>query len=510
MRRTVGIVLVLLACAAAAATAGGQGESKGAAPAGGGGGLFGKPVTLSMMFTSHPSYPYQTDWYIFQAIEKKTGVKIEGEGYGDNYNEKLQLKLASGNLNDMTYVGDMGQVIRYGGEGAFVELLGNIGKLPNFAKWKTGRDNYMTNYQSMDGKLYVFPNEGIGDVDLRAWMYRKDIFDKHSLKPPKDFDEFYTTARKLKELYPSSYPYTFRSNLGHFSLVGAQWGTGWMLYFNNRDDRFAYGPVDNDFRDMVAWFARLYKEKLIPPDFMSLNTNGWQNIVSTDNAFMLADYLLRIDFFQSAIKPNNPAFTLKYMSPPKGTSAGGVPKVFPTVSIWGYSVAAGSKKVEEALKYLDWMFSPEGADLTCWGEENVTYKILNGRRHFTIKGEPAKGILDVCKEYGLHTVGSFLVIDPQAEIGGSGASAEMLEAFDAVGKDTLGKPPAINFASDEQKAIQDILGPINTTVQEELAKFVLGTRPMSEWDAYVKKIESLGISKVLDKYNTAYQKMKKK
>ena len=113
----------------------------------------------------------------------------------------------------MGFAKDMAQVIRDGSEGAFVDLFGNTGKLPNFAKWAAGRGNYRTYFQSMNGKLLVFPGMGAGDVNRCACFYRKHVFDKNSLTPPRDFDEFYTAAKKVKELYPASYPDTCSGNL---------------------------------------------------------------------------------------------------------------------------------------------------------------------------------------------------------------------------------------------------------------------------------------------------------
>ena len=100
-----------------------------------GGLLFDEPVTLSMMFYSHPSYPYQEDWYIVKAIEERTNVKIAAEAVGEGLGEKISLDMASGELPDMTYL-SVGEAQKYGADGAYVNILDHIDKLPNFKKWK--------------------------------------------------------------------------------------------------------------------------------------------------------------------------------------------------------------------------------------------------------------------------------------------------------------------------------------------------------------------------------------
>ncbi len=52
-----------------------------------------------------------------------------------------------------------------------------------------------TNFFTFDGKVYVLPSEG--DT---AWLwYRKDLFEKASLKPPETWEEFYAAAKALND-----------------------------------------------------------------------------------------------------------------------------------------------------------------------------------------------------------------------------------------------------------------------------------------------------------------------
>ena len=43
-------------------------------------------------------------------------------------------------------------------------------------------------------------------------LYRKDIFDKHGIQPPKTWDEFAAAARKLHAADPSVYLTNFPTN----------------------------------------------------------------------------------------------------------------------------------------------------------------------------------------------------------------------------------------------------------------------------------------------------------
>ena len=88
-----------------------------------------EPVTLSWMVSSHPSYPYQENWYAFKKIEELTGVKLKVEPYeGDGFIEKLQIKMASGGLCDVTSGMSSSLSIQYGVEGAFADLSQSMDK----------------------------------------------------------------------------------------------------------------------------------------------------------------------------------------------------------------------------------------------------------------------------------------------------------------------------------------------------------------------------------------------
>ena len=53
---------------------------------------------------------------------------------------------------------------------------------------------------------------------MRAWLYREDVFKMHNLKVPETFDELYDVCKKLKSIYPDSYPLCTRSAADWFDV----------------------------------------------------------------------------------------------------------------------------------------------------------------------------------------------------------------------------------------------------------------------------------------------------
>lgn len=473
-------------------TQGEPGESK----------LFDEPVTLTMMIQSHPSWPYQDDWYIKEAIEERTNVKLEVNAIiSSNFAEKVSLDMASGELPDLTYLVGTASAQRYGVDGAYVNVLDYINEMPNFKKWKEANEIEVMPYLAADGALYQVPNYGIGETNRRCYMYRKDIFDKHGLEVPKDEKELYDVLKKLKELYPDTYPFTFRAQLGQFAMIGPSWGTNWGVYYNTDKNEWVYAAVEDNFKEMVIYFNKLYNEGLIPPDWLSLDTKGWQDIIATEKAFVTLDYISRIDFFNNMVRETNPEFTLAYMPPPKGGENGVNKMAYSAENIAGFAIASNSDKKVEALKFCDWYFTDEARELVSWGEEGKTYKVENGERKYLVGNDVA----EVRKAYGLGTYGFYLLFDFDAHM--VTFSDELKEAIVEDRKYDLPLLPKVSFTQEELDVIQSVGVNIDTHIQENISKFLLGSRPISEWEQYVKEVEDLGMQQILDIYTEAYNRL---
>ncbi|KRG11586.1 hypothetical protein ACA29_16530 [Lederbergia galactosidilytica] len=67
--------------------------------------------------------------------------------------------------------------------------------------------------------------------------------------------------------------------------------------------------------------------------------------------------------------------------------------------------------------------------------------------------------------------------------------------------------PVPAFSEEEQKVIAIQGEAITKHRDEEIAKFIIGKRDLSEWDAYVQEIEDLGVQELIDIYEEAYNRM---
>ncbi|SDC63762.1 putative aldouronate transport system substrate-binding protein [Paenibacillus sp. UNCCL117] len=468
--------------------------------------------TFTFLNYSNPSWPYSKDWPVWKYLEEKTGVTLEVQTPpGGKMEDALSLTMASGTLPDLMFTQTKATADKYGQQGALVNILDHVNDMPNFKKWMEKYPAAAQSAIASDGKMYVLPNQGIGETNRMIWMYREDIFKKHGLQQPATWDELYTTLKKLKELYPDSYPLTFRNGLRYLQNFGASFDVVATLsldvpsvYYDAASKDWKYGPTQDNFKTLITYMNKFYKEKLIPPDFLTVDTKIWQDMMSTNRGFVTLDYIGRIDFYNSALRKDNPDFNLSFMAPPAGWTGGPQKNAFTQVSEEGLMISSKSKNTKDIVKYLDFFFTEEGKTLVSWGKEGETFKTENGKKVFI--GD-YKDVSDLRKKTGLSSDGAYAWFDYDAHI--SLASPELKKAYEQVGKYDNTQQPKPAFTAEEQEILSTVGDALNKNRDENLSKFILGNRSLAEWDGFVEEQKKLGIDKILSVYKQAYDRMLK-
>ena len=95
--------------------------------------------------------------------------------------------------------------------------------------------------------------------------------------------------------------------------------------------------------------------------------------MANSDSFITIDYLSRIDFFNKAMRESNPEFTMAYMVPPAFNEDVGNQFAYSAKVLLGFVVSSQTKHLDEALAYIDWMYSDEGRELLTWGRPGDLY-----------------------------------------------------------------------------------------------------------------------------------------
>ena len=171
--------------------------------------LFAPGTEISIVIGSHESWPYRENWKIWQYFQEATGATFKIQAIPNtDMDTKVNLIMSSPEkLPDLLHVINKHMVDSHALSGAFVSLTANMDeKMPYFKKFldtldPAVREERLAQRKSGDGEVYFAPVFGTETVlNLRTWMYRKDIFEKNGLSVPTDLTELYDVSKKLKEI----------------------------------------------------------------------------------------------------------------------------------------------------------------------------------------------------------------------------------------------------------------------------------------------------------------------
>lgn len=481
---------------------------------------FGKDTTISMVVGSHPSWPYDENWPVWKYFREATGANLAVKAIPNtDLKTKISLMMASPEeLPDLIYIDGKLLADTYAKSGALVAVDDYLSIMPNYTKFwnalpEEEREERLSQRRAADGKTYYPQVYGTDERQgIRAWMYRKDIFEKHGLQVPETMDELYQVCKELKNLYPDSYPLCMREGLRNLSVMGPQWRPYfcWDIFYDFENDTWCYGAAEPEMLEIVEYMKQMVAEGLTPPEFLTINVKTWEELMSTDRGFILPDFAVRVDNFNTPNRTQNPDYTLAAMVPPKAGTANATHFVNKyNVDPKGYMICntGDQNRIENAVRLIDWMYSDEAAELLSWGKEGETYEVgEDGEKHYI---RPSEG--DIEGQYGIFTYGVYLRVDPKAarDI----ASQEQQAAIDIALNNTIERyNPALwlGLTDEEEQERDSYNDSIKTYTEEMLSKFILGQEPISKWDGFVAELKNLGIDALLDIYERAYNRVKDK
>ncbi|GMX67212.1 extracellular solute-binding protein [Paenibacillus elgii] len=506
MKKSALLTLAAILAVTAAGCSGSESGKPPAADAEGGQQPPGKK-TFTALLDNNATFPYSKDWPIWNMIEEKTGARLEVQLPSGKLSDSLSLVVASGNMPDLLYMPNRKKESnKYGQQGALVNILDHLDVMPNLKKWMEKYPEEAKAAVAADGKMYMFPNQGFGETNRMIWMHREDVFKKHNLTLPKTYDELYTVLKKLKEAYPDSYPLSFRFGqipdemMAHFT---ANFQTGEDVYYDFDAKAWKYGPAEDNYKKMLETFHKFNKEGLIQPDFLTVQTKQWQDMMSTNKSFITIDYISRIDFFNNAMRKENPQYNLQFMAPPTGIAGGKQYNPYMHFLEGGLTVSSTSKKVKDVMKYMDFFYSEEGRTLASWGKEGETYMTDGGKKKF--KPE-FTDLTEMRKKTGLATSGTYTWIDFDSHL--SLFTPDLQKAYqEARQYDPPAMQPRPAFTEKELETLSVTGEAVKKYREESFAKFVTGSRNLAEWDKYVQELNGLGTQKLVDLYKQAYQRL---
>jgi len=492
-----------------------------------------EPVTFSMLWTDWPDNPITDTWEVFDEIEKRTNVSLDLTNIPfSDATEKRSLLISAGDapsIIPLTYTGDE---VQFAAAGAVLPMSDYVEYMPNFQKYVEEWDlsEMMESLRQDDGKYYMLPGLQEVSVPVFTLILRKDIFDEVGAEIPETWDELREGLEKIKEKYPDSYPLadgfegqSMINYAAHAFGTVAGWGLGRAVFWNK--DKGEYEFAGNDgYREMVEYFEGLHSAGLLDAESFTAANDGAGTVTekfAAGEVFAASGSAGTVQEFATALDETvgEGNYELVQIAPPGGPAG----QVVEPRNFWnGFMLTADAAKEPNflaMLQFLDWLYySPEARELLRWGVEGETYdKAADGT--ITLRPEYSydayninpDGETDLSKDLGYANA----VLSDATEsrsLKQSYNSESLVEYIEKVTSTRTPREPfpaaPLNELELEQSALMST--PIKDSLNTATLQFILGQRPLSEWDDFLTEVDGQNLAGYLELINGAQKRLAEK
>lgn len=524
-------------------------------------------VTVSLLTTRNSTATNDIeDVWFFKYLAQKMNVDFELEQTLET-DQRISLMFASDSVPDLVWgIGlSNNDVMVYGvQEGMLLNWKDLITPelMPNTYQAMQDYPDAFTASTAPDGNIYTLPmitgssyyaNTGSFSAAIRMYI-NKDWMDACGITEiPTTLDEYLEVLRTFKEKDPMG--------LGenNIPLIGNQekdktfvWnalgfhGTATQAYgtsFDLKDNQLVLPCYTEEAKEFITFYNTLYTEGLISPDYFTLDQTAARGLMASGVCGVLGDSTLAAigDAWSSWIA----------LSPlTSDVNDVAVAAFNPGYSVGQLYASAYTEHPEVLARIVDYMYSDEGALYYFYGpmkgteetlgvvdgwyyDENnriTTDKVVNGEftdiseyayqyiksyssapgrfDHYSQTAADMAGIEFPGKEMTIvdRLTGAeipSLIMDVYTDDNNDGhwritQSEAMIDHLTAV------RLPAVYLTAEQNQRVADLSTVINDYVTAESAKFIVGTRPLSELDAYFEELKSLGIEEYIAIYQEAY------
>lgn len=495
-------VLTLVAAAglAGCGKSGSQGGNQGGQAA-------DKPLEVSIMTILLSTTPTADDNPLKLAIEEATNSKLNIQWVsGNNYTDKLNVTLASGDIPELILINDpFIPVFRNAvAQGAFWDITSYIQDYPNLSSKVSETAWELTKME--DGNNYGVPRPRPSEADS-FFVIRKDWLDNVGMQEPKTTDELYQVLKAFAEKDPDQ--------------NGKNDTVPFAAYLNAPTDMGALGQVESSFtgvngkwkyvdgslvnvnflpemREAIEFETKLYNEKLIPEDFASLKLSQVGEMFKANKAGVIIEKAGTMTDYFDILKQVDPNFKETDFYPltsingynPKGPGFSGLLAIPKSVS---------EDKMKQILKLIDTWMDDDVFAIQQYGFEGTHYKVEDGKK-----------IIDK-EALTRDTASNFnqivYVADPYASSTKEYFPEEVNELYESI-QDERAKTSVADISIGlYSPTAQKSLSEFDKKVIDLKTKIILGREPITAWDDFVTKMkEDPDIVKMTQELTEAYKK----
>ncbi len=479
-----------------------------------------EPVTLTVWASDRENMPMRNGLLILDILSQRLGINFDIISVPtESIAEKYGLMIVGGDIPD---------IVQYKAK----DLLLYKDAWEPLNQWITEETtpNLYKVYSNPDIQRAVSDSEGnmrfIAQKTAitcgKLFFYRQDWLDKLGLEAPQTVDELYEVFKAIKAGDPNGngiddeIPFAVRKQGANdrANLMPFVHNWGIAEYFFAEDDVVKFGATDPRMKDALSWLNKCYAEGLIDPEYLTVDKTAWYSEWTNDQVFMSYDWSAYIDNVSNLFKNTDSDINIVGTVPPTGpTGISETRDQLQQLTVdesWNTCIFVGAsqEKKEAAMKLLDYLYSEEGMILLNFGVEGTHYETVDGALVYTdlIMNNP-EGLSpqDALRAYGIQSQFTLLQDARYERAFVTDEVNRIRDLYEQEGH--IGDAyPTLAFTGEEQSLINAKYTEIETYVDEMIDKFIMGVESLDHFDAFTEKVNSMGLSEILEVQQAAYDR----
>lgn len=482
-----------------------------------------EPVTITGFGAKYSgNAEWDDEMLVWKELEERTGINVEMETVVNTEARTKALTLfAADDLPGilMKNAINMSDVTKFAKSGQLVNLkpFMDAGLMPNFTKLYNEDVNLRIALTTDDGGVYCLPAYYPDDSDrVRRFMYINEKWlERVGLEKPTTLDELLTVLRAFRDQDANGngdpndeYPITFGDAIGQTERT-ARALAGIDNVFDN-----PFNVVDGELKQMYtsenmkeSWkfLHTLYSEGLLEQDLFTRSAPEFFARLANDQ-YGVSLLLPTTDSSQFGVLL--PTFNII-----DGVDTIWNWKVSPLLGVACFSITKSNPYPQATARWIDYLYGQEGATLVRMGVEGDTY-VTNpdGSLSYSDKVKnDEQGVEFAMGKYtfwlGPNACPGCYTARETLPLWEGTLQAEIIDDFEPFLTENTYNLPVLDSSTEKER--QRLLGEINKYYGEARAQFMTGKLDFEEdWDSYVSTMESLGLERLEEIYQEAFDVVK--
>ncbi len=479
-------------------------------------------VTLTYWYSYPPFIPNYLpsleEKPVFEELTRVTGVNLDIIGVSQAaLTEQFNLMIASSSYPDIiygfggSYIGSLDQAIDD-------EIILDLSELV---------DEYAPNYYALihsdaEIELAVHTDEGrlpsfcgVNDDNMSingGLVLRQDWLDELGLETPETYDDLYNVLVAFRDELNVPSPYWCNPS-GIVSEIMAGYGITNTFYVV--DGEVHFGFYEEAFGDFLTMMNQWYAEGLIYQDFYSQSSDQQfpeNSLVNNGEVGVWYNSLNETLSYDTTTSGDEDFYIMAtYMPVLNAGETSHFSSVFSKVdTTGGHFISTSCEDPVLAVQWCDYWYSEEGGLLANYGVQGLSWDYdENGDPAFNdvVLNNPEGLTFDIAISiYAQFNGGGYYIDNTKTDANYSDQQLQIREIWSTRNDNAYVYPSYAALNTEESEEISKLMSDMETYYDEQILKFIIGAKPMSEFNDYLETLQQMGIEECIAAYQSAYER----